>query len=72
MNEVTNFMYYMYNRWGKDEATSVFGEDLGNHIYGKWCRYIENGMGDLYWYAELDSKCRQKVVDRANEIYASN
>lgn len=70
MNEVTYFMWYMYNRWNKEEAIAVFGENLGNHVFGKWCHYRENGLGDLYWYSELDNECRQKVVDRANYIYS--
>ena len=24
---------------------------------------------DLYWYSELDDRCRTKIVERANEIY---
>ena len=70
MNQVSNFMYYMFNRWSREEAILVFGENLGTHIFDKWCHYRENGQGDLYWYSELDNRCRQKVVDRANAIYA--
>lgn len=65
MNEVTNFMYYMFNRWSEAEAVATFGEDLGKHIYGKWVKRIS----DLHWYAELDNDCRRKVVDKANEFY---
>lgn len=66
MNEVTNFMYYMFNRWCPDECVALFGKDLGEHI---WKKYEEVGSDKLYWYAELDDKCKQKLVDRANEIY---
>lgn len=65
-NEVTNFMYYLYNKWNIYEAKRLFGEDLGAHI---WQKYLECGSAVLYWYAELDSECKQKLVDRANEIY---
>ncbi len=68
MNEVTYFMWYMYNRWSKEEAILLFGNNLGEHIFSKWCHHRQ-GLGDLYWYSELDNECRQKVVDRANEIY---
>lgn len=65
MNEVTNFMWYMFNKWTPYEAQTVFGENLGLHIYNKW---VES-KNTLYWYANLDNKCRQMVVDRANELY---
>lgn len=65
MNEVTNFMLYMYNRWNVYEANKVFGDSLGKHIWGKWLERTDS----LIWYSELDNECRQKLVDRANEIY---
>lgn len=65
MKEVTNFMYYMCNKWSPEEAKHVFGESLGAHIFSKWMRYTET----LRWFGDLDDKCKQKLVDRANEIY---
>ena len=65
-NEVTNFMLYMYNKWSQSECKFLFGEHLWEHV---WSKYRENGNAILYWYAGLDNKCRQKLVDRANEIY---
>ncbi len=66
MNEVTNFMYYMFNKWTIVEAKYIFGESLGEHIYSKYINALPN---ILAWYAELDKTCKQKLVDRANEIY---
>ena len=66
MNEVTNFMHYLYNKWGFYEAENLFGKSLGEHIWEKWL----NRTDSLLWYSELDNECRQKLVDRANEIYA--
>lgn len=66
MNEVTKFMYYIFNRWNPEEACAVFGNDLGKHIWEKWTRKADF----LIWYSELDKDCRQKLVDRANEIYS--
>ena len=65
-NEVTNFLLYVYNKWSINEAHLLFGKNLGDHIFGKW---IEHRSDQLYWYAELDTECRQKIVDRANELY---
>ena len=65
-NEVTNFMYYMYNMWSESECAHVFKE-LASHIWGKYLQY--NKIDILYWYSQLDSECKQKLVDRANEIY---
>ena len=67
MNEVTAFMFYMFNRWEIGEAKGLFGENLGRHIFDKWVGW---GAGkELRWYSELDNGCRQKIVDRANELY---
>lgn len=68
-NEVTNFMLYMCNRWSAEEARTLFGRDLGNHIYGKWLDAFTMVDRTMFWYSNLDSNCRQKIVDRANEIY---
>ena len=69
-NEVTNFLYYMYNKWCIGEAKKVFGDNLGEHIFSKWVHHRETSkLGDLFWYSELDDVCRNKVVARANEIY---
>lgn len=67
MNEVTAFMLYMFNKWSIQEAKYLFGENLGRHIFDKWVGWGTHK--ELRWYADLDSACRQKVVDRANELY---
>lgn len=72
MNEVTKFMFYLFNRWDKSEAIQIFGDNLGRHIYGKWLWCRENGADQLVWYAELDRECQNKLVARANEIYKDN
>ena len=70
MNQVTNFMYYMFNRWSRDESIVVFGDDLGDHVYRKYLDSRGCGADILSWYAELDRTCKQRLVDRANELYA--
>lgn len=65
-NEVTNFMYYMYNKWDERESKTIFGDMLGEHIFNKWLQHQRN---EMRWYAELDTQCRNKVVQRANELY---
>lgn len=67
---VDAFMLYLYNRWSINEAHLLFGNSLGEHIFNKWVHHRQNTkLGDLYWYSELDNACRQKIVDRANEMY---
>lgn len=65
-NEVTKFMWYMFNVWNEIEAKRLFGENLGMHIYKKW---QDNRRDSLYWYALLDNDCRKTLVDRSNEYY---
>lgn len=68
-NEVTNFMLYMYNKWNHSEAMQLFGESLGNHIYAKWIEAFRTNDRTVDWYSDLDVKCRQTLVDRANQLY---
>ena len=69
-NLVTYFAWYMFNRWSLDEATLVFGDDLGNHIWEKWNEVVRFGDGDqLRFYCNLDTVCRNKLVHRALDIY---
>lgn len=67
-NGVECFMYYMCNKWSLSEAKHVFGNDLGTHIYAKWVE-LTSRHDTLYWYGELDKNCRNKLADRAIEIY---
>lgn len=64
-NTVTKFMWYMYNKWSIQEATLLFGESLGKHIY---CKRLEHDE-ILKWYSSLDIECRDRIVNRAKEIY---
>lgn len=69
-NLVTYFMWYMMNKWCLKEAQTVFGDDLGQHVYLKWVEVVRYGDGDqLRFYANLDTVCRNKLVARALEIY---
>lgn len=68
-NSVTNFMYYIFNRWSEQEAINLYGEALGRHIWGKYVDYIERNLGELRFYAELDVRCKNIIVERADEIY---
>ena len=70
VNQVTAFMLYMFNRWCIGEAKKVFGENLGEHVFSKWIDLRHRNSGSLYWYAELDKRCREMVVKRAIELYA--
>lgn len=70
-NDIECFMYYMYNRWSLSESKHVFGDDLGTHIYGKWVK-LTSHHDTLYWYGELDKDCRNKLANRAKELYSNN
>lgn len=70
MNEVSVFMYYMFNYWSFSEAQTVFGVDLGCHLWNKWLESFDlSNDHTMYWYAELDNECKQKVVERSKALY---
>lgn len=69
-NVVTYFMWYMFNKWDKNEAHKLFGQNLGDHLFGKWVAKGENTHDQtMSWYADLDKELRNKVVERAIEVY---
>lgn len=65
MKDIMNLTYYLFNRWTYAESLKVFGENLGSHIYDKWT----DAKDSLRFFSSLDRDCRQKILDRANEIY---
>lgn len=69
-NEVTNFMYYICNNWSLEESWDLFGYDLGLHVWQKWFDRRNDIHGDFLWYSELDNECKNKIIARANELYA--
>lgn len=71
-NETLSYMIYMANRWGKDEAISIFGEMLGSHIWAKYMSYANNySMYDAYsrLVFELDTDNLNLLLERATSIY---
>lgn len=68
-NDVECFMYYMYNKWCLEESISLFGENLGKHIFNKWCDLSNTSDQTMLWYGELDKVCRNKVYERALSVY---
>jgi len=72
-NDIECFMYYMYNRWSMTESKHIFGDDLGLHIYNKWLEKQEYSHDvNISWYGDLDKTCRNKVLERAKELYSNN
>lgn len=69
MNDVTRFMYYMYNRWCYNEALSIFGPEHGKYVFDKWCECNERRQDDLRFYALLDDDSKNQLVNRAKEVY---
>lgn len=70
-NEVECFMYYMYNKWDIYESIRLFGEDLGHHIFFKFTQKSEYSHDQtMSWYGDLDKKCRDKIYNRAIELYS--
>ena len=72
-NDVTSFMYYMWNAWCKEECERAFSRTVNwEHFWRKWC-----GICDTYgvfsaterFYAELSDRSRNLLVARALEVY---
>jgi hypothetical protein len=73
-NDVTSFMFYMWNHWSKEECKAVFASASGGweHYWNKWCYFSEkySRFGAVEeFYAELSNYNRDKLVKRALELY---
>lgn len=69
-NIVSSYFYYMWNAWSEEECRTMFGP-LHKHFWEKWCHCVDR---DLYgaaerFYAELSDSNRQRLVERACELY---
>lgn len=69
INQVSCFLYYMFNAWSLSEAITIFGNNLGRHVYDQYQRRLGNTM---IWYADLDTECRDKLVNRAVHCFDSH
>lgn len=69
-NIVSSYFYYMWNRWSKAECETVFGSMIG-HFWEKWCDLSNDSLSGAAerFYAALDNNARQKIVERACELY---
>lgn len=66
ITQVEKFAYYMYNKWNANEAKVVFGENLGSYIYNEKWAYERDS---LTFFMSLDTECRHKLVERAEQVY---
>ena len=69
-NIVYSLFYYMWNRWSKAECETVFG-GMAGHFWAKWCGLSSTTLSGAAerFYAELGNNARDKIVERACELY---
>lgn len=71
-NSVLSYGIYMMNRWSFDESKYLFGSILGEHIWNKWMRYMDDfGIygAPMKLLFELDSTNYELIVERACSLY---
>lgn len=70
---VTNFHYYMWNAWCKEECEAVFQNNIMcEHYWTKWvylCEKYNSQVAVASFYAELSDEYRYNLVSRAMEKY---
>lgn len=72
-NQVTDFFYYMWNKWSEDECKEAWKDDFYPHFWNKWCEAYDTmhgprGAAELF-YMMLSDTNRDKLVQRAVEVY---
>lgn len=71
-NDVTSFMYYMWNAWCKTECEKVFAGHGVDHFWSKWIGYNRHneGYGAVEeFFANLSENYQDMLVKRATEVY---
>lgn len=73
-NDVTSFLYYMWNAWNKEECAIAFNKSQCGwlHLWKKWEHYsnINNRYGAVEeFFANLDETNQDLLVERAVTVY---
>lgn len=73
-----NVILFMANRWDKRTATTIFGEDMGMHFWGKWLTaYGDEGRSNyrgpdyatMRLFYELSENYLQTLLDYIEANY---
>ena len=72
-NDITSFMFYMWNAWCEEECQEAFKDGDWKHFWSKWCHWC-NQIGSAWgaterFYSELSDHNRDRLVRRALAIY---
>lgn len=72
-NDVTSFMFYMWNAWCEEECQEAFNDGDWKHFWSKWCHCC-NKMDSAWgaterFYSELSDFNRNRLVRRALAVY---
>lgn len=63
MDELDNFLFFMFNNWTKDTCNEIYGE-LGVHIWNKWLYAKSFGFNAIWIFmTSLDSKHRNMLLE---------
>ena len=67
-DHIDAYMKFMYNLWTEPMCHSMFGDQLGGHIWNKWMNFredqgIEAAIFNM-WFA-LDHECIDKITNTA-------
>ena len=68
---INNYFMFMWNKFDFDMAKSLFGENLGSHIWGKYSRCMNKswqGAPAELW-SVLDRENCQILLEAAEEAY---
>lgn len=72
-NDITSFMFYMWNAWCEKECQEAFKDGDWKHFWSKWC-YWCNKIGSAWgaterFYSDLSDGNRNRLVRRALAVY---
>lgn len=68
---INNYFLFMWNKFDFDMAKSLFGENLGSHIWDKFCKAMTKswaGAPAELW-STLDEENCQILLEAAEEAY---
>lgn len=65
---IDSYLKFMWNKFDKDTCINIFGDDIGNHIWGKYA-YIMETHGSFgapaVIMAELDKETASQLIEYA-------
>lgn len=72
MEQVSRYLYYMWNKWCLRECEDIWPGHMAKHVWDKWLsQCVKHGAfgGAATFWAELDNSSRKALWNHIEQTY---